>query len=47
MVMLDHHFTMFYLVFGGGKIGKGSLFSIKKVREEELVKERESVCVCE
>jgi len=24
--MLDHHFTMFYLIFGGGKIGKGNLF---------------------
>ena len=31
--MLDHHFTMFYLIFGGGKIGKGNLFSIKEVRE--------------
>jgi len=28
MVMLDHHFSLFYLVFGGGKTCKGSLFLV-------------------
>ena len=37
---------MFYLVFGGGKISKGSLFSIKEVRERfcEGMRRRERVC---